>query len=114
VAYIIFNSKIMSGTGGTHTPWKWRDYTGESPHTKHMHVSIKRTAAADSDVRSWLGGTPLLGAAVPVKGWDEMATRSRRPSARSSGRSWGSWFEATLAPRTAGRTPTTCGTSTGP
>jgi hypothetical protein len=75
VKYIIFHRKIMSGTGQTHTAWKWRHYTGDNPHETHMHVSIKGTADADSDVRSWLGGTPLLASAVPVKGWDEMATK---------------------------------------
>jgi hypothetical protein len=73
VKYIIFKRRIMAGSEGP-SPWKWRKFK-KAPHDKHMHISIKHTAAAENDVRSWLGGTPLMAAVVPVKGWDEVATK---------------------------------------
>jgi Arc/MetJ-type ribon-helix-helix transcriptional regulator len=40
VSYVIFNRRIYSGAGGPQ-PWVWRPYTGASPHTEHMHVSVR-------------------------------------------------------------------------
>jgi hypothetical protein len=34
--YIIFNRRIASEIGG----WHWRVYTGDDPHTSHLHVSV--------------------------------------------------------------------------
>ena len=79
VAYIIFSRQIMSGDSGR-KPWRWRAYTGDSPHTEHLHISIKHTTAAETDQGSWLGGPPLSfvpGSVNPVKGWDEMATKEQ-------------------------------------
>ena len=45
IKYIIWNRKIWSG--GT-----WRNYTGVNPHTKHLHLSVVASAAAD-DPRPW-------------------------------------------------------------
>jgi hypothetical protein len=73
VKYIIFKRRIMAGSEGP-SPWKWRQFK-KNPHDKHLHISIKHTAAAEGDLRSWLGGTPLMASVVPVKGWDEMATK---------------------------------------
>lgn len=53
VAYIISNRRI-SVRGGA-----WKPYTGASPHTHHVHVSVVHTAAADAT-------TPWP--AVPTKG----------------------------------------------
>lgn len=41
VKYIIWNKRIMSGTGQKSAAWKWRRYTGKNGHTKHLHVSVK-------------------------------------------------------------------------
>jgi hypothetical protein len=53
VAYIIFNRRIMAGNDGP-SPWVWRRYTGASPHTHHMHVSIRHTRGAERDRGTWL------------------------------------------------------------
>ena len=79
VAYVIWNRRIMNGAGAQ-SPWRWRRYTGPSPHDHHLHVSIKHSRAAETDTGSWLGGPPamvLSGSVDPVvpKGWDEMATK---------------------------------------
>src|SRR5919108_1180666 len=54
VAYIIWNRRIMAGHGGP-SPWVWRRYTGINPHNHHMHVSIRHSRAAETDVGAWLG-----------------------------------------------------------
>jgi hypothetical protein len=55
VAYVIWNRRIMSGQGGP-SPWVWCRYTGPNPHDHHMHVSIRHTGAAETDVGAWLDG----------------------------------------------------------
>jgi hypothetical protein len=40
VSYVIFNRRIFSGPDGPQ-PWVWRIYSGTSPHTEHMHVSVR-------------------------------------------------------------------------
>jgi hypothetical protein len=40
VKYIISNGRIWNPSISP----EWRTYTGDNPHTKHMHVSIKSTA----------------------------------------------------------------------
>lgn len=40
IKYLIFNGKIVSGTGGT-KPWMERAYSGSNKHTKHIHISVK-------------------------------------------------------------------------
>jgi hypothetical protein len=52
VAYVIFNRRIMAGQAGP-SPWVWRRYNGPSPHTHHMHVSIRHTEAAENDRGTW-------------------------------------------------------------
>jgi len=55
IAYVIFNGRIASPLMG----WKWRKYSGISPHKHHCHISFKK--AADNDSRFFqipmLGGT---------------------------------------------------------
>lgn len=34
--YLIYNRQIA----GNHTGWKWQRYTGASPHTDHIHISV--------------------------------------------------------------------------
>lgn len=53
IAYVIFDRRIMAGERGP-SPWVWRRYTGESPHTHHMHVSIRHTPAAETECGAWL------------------------------------------------------------
>lgn len=65
VAYVIFNRRIMAGQGGP-SPWVWRRYTGVNPHTKHMHVSIRHTRAAENNLGAWLAGGVVRLASGPV------------------------------------------------
>lgn len=50
-AYVIFNRKIYSRTHG----WVAQPYSGVSPHTDHLHISIQQTVAAEQSVAPWLG-----------------------------------------------------------
>ncbi len=36
--YVVWNSLIASGRTG----WQWTTYTGDNPHTTHLHVSCSR------------------------------------------------------------------------
>lgn len=47
--YVIFNGRIASAVGG----WRWRIYTGASPHTDHVHVSVSRADAGYDSTASW-------------------------------------------------------------
>jgi len=47
VTYIIWARRICAAS----TAWRWRAYTGQNPHTRHMHISIK--AASRNDTRPW-------------------------------------------------------------
>jgi len=49
VWYVIFNRRIASRTHG----WVWKPYAGASPHTEHIHVSIVRTRAAETNTARW-------------------------------------------------------------
>mgnify|MGYP006273150455 CR=1 FL=1 len=49
-AYVIFNRKIYSRTHG----WVAQPYSGVSPHTDHLHISIQQTVAAEQSVAPWL------------------------------------------------------------
>lgn len=37
IKYVIFNKRIFSSTV---QPWIWRPYNGDSPHSKHVHISV--------------------------------------------------------------------------
>lgn len=52
IMYIIWNGRIMSGTGQSNKAWVWRKYNGKNPHNKHFHVSVKPGKIAD-DKRQW-------------------------------------------------------------
>ena len=54
ISYIIFDGRIASPILG----WRWRKYTGANKHTKHCHVSFKKTADLDGAFYqvSMLGG----------------------------------------------------------
>lgn len=47
--YWIWNREIADRDSG----WQRRAYTGENPHTQHAHFSIRQSAAAEQDRRSW-------------------------------------------------------------
>lgn len=49
VKYIIWNRRIFNPSVSPN----WRTYSGTNPHTKHMHVSILSTVAAEYDVSPW-------------------------------------------------------------
>ena len=49
VKYVIFNKRIFTPSVSK----AWRPYTGSNPHTKHMHVSIRSTVAAENDLSPW-------------------------------------------------------------
>lgn len=61
ISYIIFQGRIASAK----SDWKWRIYTGTSPHNHHIHCSF--TPAGDDDgsrfrlpILKILGGTPAV------------------------------------------------------
>lgn len=49
IRYIIWNRQIYNPSIST----SWRAYSGTNPHTKHMHVSILKTAR--NDASPWWG-----------------------------------------------------------
>ena len=53
ISYIIFNSRIASSKQN----WKWRPYSGSSPHTCHMHLSFTKEA----DLLGQFFQVPMLG-----------------------------------------------------
>jgi hypothetical protein len=48
VKYVIWNRRIMAGAGGPN-PWAWRPYSGPSPHTEHVHLSVVADARCRDD-----------------------------------------------------------------
>lgn len=47
--YWIYNRQIADRDDG----WRRRPYSGPSPHTEHLHVSIRQTRTAEQDTRPW-------------------------------------------------------------
>lgn len=45
ISYIISNKRIFSSTN---QPFTWRKYSGSNPHSKHVHISIRRNPHADN------------------------------------------------------------------
>lgn len=60
--YVIFNRKIYSRSGG----WKAEPYSGASPHTEHLHVSILQTVAAEQSKAKWLTVAPVRPVRKPL------------------------------------------------
>lgn len=50
IKYVIWNRQIFSATVA---PWMWRPYTGISPHTEHVHVSVVSDQAHYDDATPW-------------------------------------------------------------
>lgn len=48
-AYVIFNRHIYSATN----KWVKAPYTGASPHTEHLHISIKQSVKAEQSDVKW-------------------------------------------------------------
>jgi len=51
VKYIIWNRQITSSTVA---PWTWRPYSGENPHTKHVHISVLPEKAQCDSEATWV------------------------------------------------------------
>jgi len=49
-SYVIFDRHIYSATDG----WVKKPYAGASPHTEHLHVSIKQSVKAEQSGVKWL------------------------------------------------------------
>ncbi|WP_424984308.1 hypothetical protein [Microbulbifer sp. S227A] len=48
--YIIWNRRILSSTK---KPWKWRNYSGSNPHTKHIHISVHSEKSKYDGTGAW-------------------------------------------------------------
>ena len=62
-AYVIFNRKIYTSSGG----WKAEPYSGISPHTEHLHISIKQSVKAEQSKVKWFTATPTPAKPTPAK-----------------------------------------------
>ena len=51
IKYVIFNRRIWYPTANGRRPKGWSDYSGDNPHIKHIHVSIKPDSR--NDLSSW-------------------------------------------------------------
>ena len=60
--YVIFNRKIYTRSNG----WKAEPYSGASPHTEHLHVSILQTVAAEQSKAKWLSAAPVRPVRKPL------------------------------------------------
>jgi len=60
--YVIFNRKIYTSSGG----WKAEPYSGISPHTEHLHISIKQSVKAEQNKVQWFT-SPAPAKPTPVK-----------------------------------------------
>jgi hypothetical protein len=54
VKYIIWNRRICSSypIDGV-AAWVWRNYTGENPHTRHIHISVKSDKPNYDSTAAW-------------------------------------------------------------
>jgi hypothetical protein len=50
IKYIIWNRRIIHATV---SPWVWRTYSRENPHTTHFHLSVSSNKALYDDTRAW-------------------------------------------------------------
>lgn len=53
VKYVIWNRRIFSGRGQSHSAGVWRPYAGKNPHTSHVHVSVRHPPALFDDPHAW-------------------------------------------------------------
>ena len=62
VTYLIWNHRMISSYPAHGYPaWVWRPYTGFSPHTEHVHISVSADSKLYDDAGSW----NLDGSATP-------------------------------------------------
>jgi hypothetical protein len=47
--YVIWDRRIAEASNG----WRWRAYTGSSPHTEHAHFSASYETKLEADTSSW-------------------------------------------------------------
>jgi hypothetical protein len=69
IKYVIFNRRVFSNPAYSHadTPWAWRNYDEEDPHTNHAHVEVLDAAIADN-AAPWqltIGGTVTQPTSAP-------------------------------------------------
>ena len=57
IAYLIWNKRIVSRTV---SPWRWREYKGSNPHTKHIHMSVVHDEVRFDDIRPWIIGPVVV------------------------------------------------------
>lgn len=76
--YVIFNKLIWSRARAAEG---WRVYTGDNPHSHHMHVSIYGDDAHRNDVSPWAGITRV---AVPKPIARKRLTRTFYPRAKTT------------------------------
>lgn len=50
IKYVIFDRRIFSASI---QPWQWRPYSGNNPHTQHMHISIGASPDLFDDTAPW-------------------------------------------------------------
>lgn len=55
IEYIIANRQIISSRV---SPWVWRPYNQDNPHTEHSHISVHNEEALYDDPRPWAIGVP--------------------------------------------------------
>lgn len=51
IKYVIANRRILDSRAGNN-PWRWMPYSGPSPHTEHVHLSVMNNPSCD-DLRPW-------------------------------------------------------------
>ena len=56
ISYVIFNGRICSKI----LNWKWRNYKGINPHTKHIHISFTTLG----DLNGTAFDIPLIGGKI--------------------------------------------------
>jgi len=50
ISYVISNRRIFNSRV---SPWEWRPYDGQNPHTAHMHVSVVGDDRLADDTQPW-------------------------------------------------------------
>ncbi|EYF08797.1 hypothetical protein [Chondromyces apiculatus] len=76
VKYVIWNRRMYTpGTGGW-VPYKHRD---KMPHDKHVHISVKKAARAETTSWGWLKDEPAPSINVPGESTFEDAYRPPAP-----------------------------------
>ena len=54
VKYIIWNRRIANFRAiGSADAWQWRKYTGENPHTEHIHISVRSMKDKYDSEKAW-------------------------------------------------------------